>query len=105
MEAGRPRASDRGSGGLGQAEGNVSKVFYHEYRTDRYLMTAGPPDRQPPVSELLGDGRGPRRVVPQRCRRSAARRLCPANDEAVEAPLHLFVLREPVRRYCNGEEA
>ena len=29
MESGRARASDRGSGGLGQAEGIVSKVFYH----------------------------------------------------------------------------
>ena len=29
MESGRARASDRGSGGLGLAEGIVSKVFYH----------------------------------------------------------------------------
>ena len=29
MEAGRPRASDRGSGGLGLAEGIDSKLFSH----------------------------------------------------------------------------
>ena len=29
MESGRARASDRGSGGLGLAEGNVLRLFFH----------------------------------------------------------------------------